>query len=440
VTVLSYALWQRCFGSDTSIVGRTIRLNGYPFTVIGVMPPDVGLFIKAAGSLVGKPAELWTPFAFTEAMRQPDGRYMSAIARLKPEAFLAEAQAQMATITAGLTKEFPQFETGWSVRLVSLQRALPGVRAAGEISYLPLTGNGAATGFTVVGQPPPEVGKVPIVDVRICDNGYFESMSVPLIEGRLFAEREMQERSGVVIINETMARLNFPGEDPIGKRLLIEMGSVSKPKPEPTEIIGVVGDVKHVDLTTEPKAMAYWPHPGIAMSAMTLTIRTESDPMAVAPLVERTIQSIDKNEPVSEVRSMEQWVSMSLAQTSFSSTLLVIFGGLALLLAAIGVYGVMSYSVTQQTSEIAVRIALGADPRAILRIVVGSGIRLDVAGLAIGLPLALMLNRTLTTLLYKTTSFDPIVFSIAISVLAAVALLASYLPARRAAHVMPSKH
>src|SRR5439155_25875864 len=165
--------------------------------------------------------------------------------------------------------------------------ALPGVESAGAISFLPFAGLGAATGFTIVGQPPPAPGQSPVVDVRVCDNGYFSTMHVPLVRGRLFNDRELRERSDVVIVNETMARQYFPGEDPLGKRLVIQMSD----SPPATAIIGVVGDVRHMDLVTRPRAMSYWPHPQLPYGAMTFTVRTAADPLALAPSVEGAIQS-----------------------------------------------------------------------------------------------------------------------------------------------------
>jgi putative ABC transport system permease protein len=316
---------------------------------------------------------------------------------------------------------------------VSRISAIPGVQSAGEVSVLPLAGLGSATGFTIVGQPPPPPGQSPVTDVRLCDNGYFKTMNVPLLRGRLFTDREMQERSNVVIVNATLARQYFGGEDPLGKRINIAMSDPIVP----TTIVGVVGDARYADLVTVPRAMVYWPHPQLVFGAMSLAVRTAGDPLSLAPAVEHAIQSIDKDQPVSDVRTMEQWLAKSLAQARFSSMLLALFAGVALVLAAIGIYGVMSYAVSQRTSEIGIRLALGADQRAILKLIVGNGLRLAVLGLAIGVVLALSLSRTLSAQLYQTSGADPITFSSVVVVLGAVALLASYLPARRAAHIAP---
>jgi putative ABC transport system permease protein len=310
---------------------------------------------------------------------------------------------------------------------------MPGVRSAGAISFLPFAGLGAATDFTIVGEPPPAPGHENVVDVKVCDNGYFAAMKVPLLRGRLFTERELHEKSNVVVISEEMARRFFPGTDPIGRQVSIDMTDPVVP----TEIVGVVGDVKDVDLVTETRAMSYWPHPQLPMTAMTLVVRTSSEPLAMAAAAEAEVHALDRDQPVSDVRTMDQWVARSLAQTRFSSLLLTIFAALALVLACIGIYGVMAYAVSQRTSEIGVRLALGADRRDILRLIVGNAVRLTALGLLAGIVLSLALSRSLASLLFETRGTDPVTFITVISVLGVVALVASYIPARRAARIPP---
>jgi putative ABC transport system permease protein len=318
-------------------------------------------------------------------------------------------------------------------RAVARIADIPGVRAAGAISFLPFAGLGAATDFTIVGQPPPGPGQEFVVDVKVCDNGFFRVMDVPLLRGRLFTDREMQEASHVIVINETMAHQLFGNVDPIGRQLRINMMAPITP----SVIVGVVGDIKNADLTVKSRAMSYWPHPELAYGAMTLTVRTAGDPLALAPAVEAQVHALDKDQPVSDVKTMDQWIAKSLAQTRFNSILLTVFAALALLLAAIGIYGVMSYAVSQRTSEIGIRLALGAEQRDILRMMVGNGIRLALIGLTAGGVLAAGLSRTLTSLLFETRTTDPVTFAVVIGVLGAVAVLASYLPARRASRIAP---
>ena len=313
-------------------------------------------------------------------------------------------------------------------------RALPGVEAAGAISFLPLAGPGAGTSFAIVGRQAPAPGQSPLLDVRVSDNGYFEAMRVPLIRGRLFNARELGENTHVAIVNDALARQYFPGVDPIGQRIEISMGL---PPIVPSEIIGVVGDVRHVDLQTAARAMAYWPHSQLDYPAMTLTIRTSSDPATIAPAVEREIQSLDKDQPLSDVRTMSQWVGKSLAERRFTALLLAVFAAVAILLAAVGIYSVMSYAVTQRTAEIGLRLALGANERDILRMVVTGASRLTLVGLTLGIAMALALSGTLAKLLYQTRGTDPLTLVAVAILLGAVALLASYLPARRAARIEP---
>jgi len=258
-------------------------------------------------------------------------------------------------------------------------------------------------------------------------------MNVPLLRGRLFTDREMREKADVVIVNDTLARRYFPNEDPLGRRVTINMTDPNVP----TEIVGVVGDTIFAGMAAAARPTTYWPHPQLAYAAMTLTVRTASEPMGFAALVQSEIRSLDKDQPVSDVRTMDAWVARSLAQTRFSSLLLTLFASLALLLAAIGIYGVMSYAVSMRTSEIGIRLALGAEARDIASMIVGNAVRLAGIGLAIGVALSLVLGRTLTSLLYQTASTDVATFTAVIGVLGAVAVLASYFPARRGSRIPP---
>jgi putative ABC transport system permease protein len=311
--------------------------------------------------------------------------------------------------------------------------AIAGVQSVGLVSFLPFSTLGAATNFDFAGQPPAPPSAQQGTDVTVCDVGYFRTFRLPLLKGRLFTEREMREQSNVVVINDAFAQRYFPGQDPIGKSLIIYMTDPNVP----TEIIGVVGNAKSMDLKTATQPASYWPHPQLPYSAMTLAVRTASDPLQFAAAVEREIHAVDQDQPVSDVRTMDQWIARSLSQARFSSMLLTVFAALALLLASIGIYGVMSYAVTQRTSEIGVRLALGAERGAIVRMVVGNGLRLAAIGLSIGVGLALALSRTLAGLLFETTGTDPATFAIVVVMLGAVATLASYLPARRASRIPP---
>ncbi|MDP9003947.1 MAG: ABC transporter permease [Verrucomicrobiota bacterium] len=306
--------------------------------------------------------------------------------------------------------------------------AVPGVQAAGAVSYLPMAGLGAGTDFNIEGQPPSAPGQEKTTAVNVCDNGFFRALKIPLVRGRFFTEQEMQEKRDVVLINEALARQYFPNQDPIGQRVTIDMTE----KNVPTEIIGIVGNTKAMDLITPAKPESFWPHPQIAYSQMMLTVRTAGNPAAAAQAIETQVHALDKDQPVSDVQTMEQWVAKSFAPTRFSSLLLMAFAGLALVLAAVGIYGVMSHAVSQRTSEIGVRLAVGAEGRDILKMIVRDGVRLAATGLAIGILLAVALSRTLSSLLFETMPADPLTYSLVVTILGSVALLASYVPARRA--------
>ena len=657
VVIVGQSLWKRRYGGDPALIGKTIKLNGQDFTVVGIAPADFQFLIRN-GSLTGKQAELWMPLAFSQNSRVRRGRFMSAVARIKPGVSLAEAQAEMDGIAANLEKQYVDFNTKWGVTLVPLRtqlvgsirpallvllgavafvlliacanvanlllaraatrqreiairtalgagrwrvirqllteatvlaalggavglllalwgvdlllalspkdllglqgvgldyrvlgftfgvsvltgvifglapaleasrpnlndslkeggrgavtggrshrlrdlfvvaeialalvlligsglmirsfarlqsvdpgfdannlltarlllprarygedpkckaffkqltdrvQSLPGVRSVGTVSYLPITAGGAATRMVIEGRPPLPPGEQLGGDVRVVDGGYFQTMKIPLLQGRTFNERELTDESHVVVINETMARDFFPGEDPIGKRVTINM----KDEDVPSEIIGVVRDARYVGLDTPVRPMTYWPYPELVYSGMTLVVRTEGEPLALAEAVRREVLAIDKDQPVADVRTMEAWVSDSVSKARFSTMLLGIFAGVALLLAAVGIFGVMSYAVSERTHEIGVRMALGAQTSNVLALVVKQGMVLALIGVGIGLGAAFALTRVMASLLYGISATDPLTFAAIAVLLSSVALLACYLPARKAAKVDP---
>jgi putative ABC transport system permease protein len=657
VVIISHQLWQGRFGGDPSVLGRTLRLNGGPAEVIGVMPAGFQFFVRK-GSLAGKPADMWSPFGWTEQNRVRRGRYMSAVARLKPGVTREQAQGQLSQLAARLEEQHPQFNKGWGVELVSLRdqfsgelrpalwvllgavgfllliacanvanlllargaarqkevalrtalgatrgrivrqllteslllaaaggaaglllawwgvellaalsprdlvdlgnvrlnlpvlgftllvtlltgllfglapalqasktdfvetlkeggrggtggrrrarlrgafvvtevalalillvgaglmlrsfarlqsvspgfdpegvltmrvvlpglkyaqpqqktaffrqaverlRSLPGAESASAVSFLPLTGSAAATRFSITDRPEPPPEQALATDVRVTDEHFFRVMRIPLLRGRTYDEREAQEARRVVVVNEALARKYFPGEDPIGKRLIVQM----KQNPEPTEIIGIVGDVKHKGLDAEANPTVYWPHPELPYNGMSLVVRAKGDPSALAAAAQREIQAIDPEQPVADVRTMTQWMAESVGRARFSAQLLAVFAVLALALATVGIYGVISYSVTQRTHELGVRIALGAQHSDVLRLVVGQGLALAALGLAIGLAGAFALTRLMRSLLYEVSATDPLTYGGLSAFLLLVAFLACYVPARRATKVDP---
>jgi putative ABC transport system permease protein len=317
-------------------------------------------------------------------------------------------------------------------QLLDRVSALPGVRAAGAINYLPLAGLGSATGFWVEGRPAPPPGQVPAADVRAVARDYFRAMGIPLVRGRVVTDRDGAADPKVLVINQALARRYFAGEDPIGRRLKVEWGdSVGG------EIVGVVGDVKHAGLDSVPSPTIYLPAPQFPFPAMAVVVRTRSDPLAMAAAVRGAVRELDPDIPTADVKTMEQYVETSVARRRFTMLLLGGFAALALVLAALGIYSVIAYSVARRTREIGLRIALGAQRGDVAAMVVRQGVTVALVGVAVGLAGAALLTRVLANLLFGVSATDPLTFAGVALLLGTVAALASYIPARRAMRVDP---
>jgi putative ABC transport system permease protein len=312
-------------------------------------------------------------------------------------------------------------------------RSLPGVQSAGAINELPFTGPHSGTSIEIEGQPKLPPGHELHTGISVTDANYFRTMQIPLKRGRLFTEQEAKEMRHVVVVNETFVRTNLPGQDPLGKRVTINM----KDENVPTEIIGVVGDTKHLGLDKENEEMAYWPQPELVYSYMTLVIRTQGDPTSVAPAAREVIRNIDSEQPIGEVSTMEGLLAKSVSRSRFNATLLSIFSVMALVMAAVGIYGVMSYSVQQRTHEIGLRMALGAQRSDVLRLVIKQGILLGLFGVGAGLIASFALTRLVVSLLFEVPATDPRTFGSVAGGLFVITLIACYLPARRATKVDP---
>jgi len=318
-------------------------------------------------------------------------------------------------------------------QLLARVRQLPGVGAAGAASAPPFTGAGAATGFLIEGQPPLTSAEKPTTDVRVVDQDYFRTMKIPLIKGRTFTDREETQSTHVVIISEALARQHFPNQDPLGKRITVDM----KDENDPCEIVGVVGDVKWKGLDLETRPMVYWPHSELVYGSLVLVVRSNGDPGSMAAAIQREVRALDRDQPVSDVRTMNQLLADSISRSRFATLLLGIFAVVALLLASLGIYGVMSYAVTQRTNEIGIRIALGATRNNVVLLVLRRGMFLATSGVAIGVVGSLALTRLLAGLLFGVSVTDPSTFGLVPVLLLAIAFLAIYLPARRATRVDP---
>ncbi|HMX25177.1 MAG TPA: ABC transporter permease, partial [Blastocatellia bacterium] len=322
---------------------------------------------------------------------------------------------------------------GFYRQALAEMQTLPGVESAGAVSFLPLAAPHAGTNIEIEGRPKLPPGQQLGTGVIVTDANYFKTMQIPLKRGRLYTNQEAAEMRHVVVVNESFARKNFPGEDPLGKRVVIYM----KDDNQPCEIIGVVGDTKHMTLDAESQPISYWPHSELAYNSMSFVLRTKGEATAVAAAAREVIRKLDPEQPVADVRTMESLLGRVVARQRFNTLLLTIFAGVAALLAAVGIYGVMAYSVAQRTHEIGVRLALGARKADVLRLVVKRGMTLSLAGVGIGLAASFALTRLMAALLFNVGATDPLTFAGVPVLLVLIALLACWLPARRAAKVDP---
>jgi len=314
-------------------------------------------------------------------------------------------------------------------------RALAGVEQAAIVSPLPLGGGLSSYSISVEGAPPPLPGKEPMASLAVTSAGYFETLGIPLKRGRTFGERDGRPGSDpVVIVNETLAARHWPGQDPIGKRF--KLGGASSKRPWMT-VVGVVGDVRQRNLDAPIRAGMYVPHAQLPARGFTVVARTAVEPLTLVDPVRRTIHDLDRNLPISGVFTMDRVVVRSLWQPRLFSWTFVVFGAVALVLAVVGVYGVVSYSVAQRTREIGIRVALGAGRGQIRAMVLRQGMRATAIGIGIGLAAAVAVTRLMGALLYGVSPTDPATFGLVTLVLAGTALVACLVPARRATKVDP---
>ncbi|HKP13384.1 MAG TPA: ABC transporter permease [Blastocatellia bacterium] len=319
-------------------------------------------------------------------------------------------------------------------QLMERLRAQPGVEAAGAIVTLPLSGDRWGRSLTVEGFPVLPVGQAPAIQHNVVTPGYFRALGIPLLEGRDFTDADTREGPKVTIVDERLAHEYWPGESAIGHR--VRFGPPEHNEPWHT-IVGVVGAVRHERLQATTRNSVYLPHAEIPISAMFLTVRTAAKPESMAGPMREQIQQLDPDLPTTAVLPMTEVVAQSVWQPRLYTILFGVFAAVALLLAAVGLYGVMAYGVTARTHEIGLRVALGARPADVLRLVAGQGVKLVLAGVAIGLVAASLLTRLMASLLFSTSTSDPLTFAGIAALLMLVALVACYLPARRATKVDP---
>ncbi|MPZ18744.1 MAG: FtsX-like permease family protein [Luteitalea sp.] len=350
----------------------------------------------------------------------------------------------MVVSVAGTSKAAPDQREPFYRELLENVGTLPGVRSVGGINHLPLAGDLWSWPFTIEGRPKPRPGESPLAVYRIVTPGYFATMRIPLLRGRAITDEDDARAPGVAIINERAASQYWPGEDPIGKRITYESGTENPPTW--LTIVGVARNAKQLDWANEPSPEVYLAAlqnrryletPEGHTAYITLVMRTVGDPADMAPAVRRTVWSLDRNLPISQVLTLDAAVAEANAQPRFEMFLFVVFGAVALLLAAVGIYGVMSYSVSRHTHEIGIRMSLGASWADILWMVVRQGMAQALAGTAAGMVGALLLSTLIARMLYGVQPTDPLTFGGVAIVLGLVALLAACVPARKAMRVEP---
>ena len=310
---------------------------------------------------------------------------------------------------------------------------LPNVQSASASNALPLSGAEEVDGFEIEGRPKPPPGQFQTANLRWVTPDYFRTLQIPLQRGRFFTDRDKAGAPAVAIIDETMARLYFPGVNPVGKRF----SNSGEKESHPREIVGVVGNVRHSSLNAKPAPHIYTPQAQKGIQEMAVAVRYAGAQPALLQMIRREIAAVDPNVPIADIRTMQQLVGSSVAPWRFTMALLSAFAGIALLLASVGIYGVLAYSVNQRRREIGIRMSLGAQRRDVLHLFLSQGMTVAFVGIVIGLGGAWALTRIMRSLLYSVSPTDPVVFLFVPLTFAAVALLASFFPARKAAQINP---
>ncbi len=323
---------------------------------------------------------------------------------------------------AGAQYREPRQIAGFYTDVLSRMANLPGVRSAAGVSFLPMSGPGIGTTFYRLDRPVPHDGEAPITDVRPITPGFFRTMGIPQVAGRDLAPSDHTDAPLVAVVSRSLTDQQFAGEDPLGKRLHVFIGPKGGMD---VEIVGVVGDMKMATLDADTRPAVYLPHTQLAIGFMTLVARTDVASLSLAGSVRATVAEVDPELPVADLRTMEEIVDRTWSRPRTVSVLFTAFAVIALILAAVGVYGVMAHSVSQRTQEIGVRMALGATAESVLRMVIGQALRLVGIGVLVGLVVAAGLTRVLQTLLFRTEALDPATFMLTAFILVLVAALAS---------------
>jgi putative ABC transport system permease protein len=431
---------------DGRVILFTLGITALTGLIFGLAPAiqvsraDVQSALKEGGNAGNSPQRNWLRGALVVA------EVSSSLVLLIGAGLLINSFMRLQQVDSGLRPEnvltckitlpsgkypTPDSMSNFYKQLFDRISSLPGVQSAGGTNMLPIQQYGNNGEITIEGQPPDPSGHGPLVEYRFATPDYFRAQGIPLLAGRFFTEQDQQNTEAVLIVNQTFARQLLPNEDPLGKRIL-NFG------PNGAKIIGVVGDVKQSGLTNPVRPELFMPYTqGLWDHTMTVVARTTSDPVKLTALIREAVQEVDPNQPIYGVQTMEDVISASLSNQRLNMMLLGIFASVALILALIGIYSVMSYTVTQSTREIGIRMALGAQARDVLKLVVGHGLALTLIGVLLGVVAAFALTRLMSSLLFGVTATDPLTFIIVPAILILVAIVSCYVPARRATKVDP---
>jgi putative ABC transport system permease protein len=340
----------------------------------------------------------------------------------------------------------PQRQAAFYTELLSRVRVLPGVTTAAATEYLPFSGIDGSSGFYIEGRPAPARGDQQQTNYRSVSADYFRVMGISPAAGRMFTDQDRQDGARVAMINETMARRFWPGENPIGKRLALDFETMKFYRDRPPdrdipagmrEIVGIVKDIRGTALQSQPVPEMYTPYTQRAVPDMTIVVRTSGDPLTLAAPMREAVRAVDPDQPVGQIETVSKLVSASIAQPRANSWLLSAFAGVALVLAMIGVFGLLAYDVAQRTQELGIRLALGGQPRDVRTLIVRNGLKLVGLGLLLGLPIAVAGGLWLNSVLFEISPADPLTLVGSVAVLTLVALLACAIPARRATRIDP---
>ncbi len=431
---------------DRQVLGFTFLLSLLTGMISGLAPayqaarPDLNHWLKEGGRTSGgssrprlRGALVVAEVALTLVLLVGAGLLIRSFARLMDvePGFKAENLLTFRISPASKYRRLPE-RLAFYQQLIGRLSVLPGVESVGASTTLPFTGTDLGGSLSIEGRPAPGGGENPTARFHSVTQDYFATMAIPLLAGRLFLEQDTGESQAVTVINETLARRYWPGENPIGRRLKNRFGGDKL-----LEVVGIVRDTQQMGLDSGVKPEIYVPYTQRPWSFMTFAIRSSGDPLSLAGAVRSQLSAVDKDVPIYSIATMEQRMSDSVSQRRFNMVLLGLFAAVALALAVVGIYGVMSYTVTQRTHEIGIRTALGARPGDVMKLVIGRGMALALTGVGIGLTASFALTRLMNNLLFGVSASDPLTFALIALTLTGVAFLACLVPARRATKVDP---